>query len=257
MSTTDHQRELETSEAIRRSIVDAVNKAGKKFLTGVRTRFGGKVGVAPNLGDQLLDAAISIENQRRLAFVANLNERLEQDIANFGREVPGYKRELGYIDKHFNEMVRRMSRATEMVDLVRSSPSGALWKMGVAKEHTADCIAMDDKIWDWGALAIVNPSNRHPRCTCKLLPIPKSRSDEKVYNISDLGPDVYEGYRYREGLKTPKPPSYKRVGIAPIAPLEHSRRSDFGRRRKKVLIGYWQRLVSGELVFRTNKPPPP
>lgn len=75
--------------------------------------------------------------------------------------------EKRYTDQRAQAMAERVILAMQRARVRATSPAGAYWKLGVAKNHTAGCLKMGGKPWPWEVLARVHPP-RHPGCVSTL-----------------------------------------------------------------------------------------
>jgi hypothetical protein len=77
------------------------------------------------------------------------------------------RREKNYARQRALASGGRIFAAVGRLALEKASPLGAYWKLGVAANHTPDCVAMAEKFWPWEILRIIHPL-LHVGCKCKL-----------------------------------------------------------------------------------------
>jgi hypothetical protein len=78
------------------------------------------------------------------------------------------RREQNYARQRAIASGARVFASVERTALEEQSPQGAYWKLGVAVEHTPDCLAMAGKLWPWSVLRKIHPL-LHVGCKCTLL----------------------------------------------------------------------------------------
>jgi 2'-5' RNA ligase len=85
--------------------------------------------------------------------------------------------ERRYLMLHIASSSNRLERTAELERLRETTDAGAYWHMDPTKKtHTADCVAMEGRVWPWRVLERVNPANRHPGCGCRLLSIREAQA---------------------------------------------------------------------------------
>lgn len=153
----------------------------------------------PDLAGTLLDRKYEEERSRDEEFLTRMESRIRLKVEaafNDPNLTPAEKArkartalslEQHYFKRHLSEAAWRMARTAEMIRLKEAGEPGAYWLMDSGlQSHTADCLAMESRVWPWSVLDVVNPANRHPGCGCKLIAEGMARQ---------LGLPVKRGYR--------------------------------------------------------------
>lgn len=116
------------------------------------------------------------ESARRAEFERKVRERVRRDsMRALSLEPKERGRELGkllvreqrYAESRAQAMGERVLAAADRIVLRRESPQGAFWKLGVADQHTRDCLAMAGLFWPWEVLDTFHPPT-HAGCVCSL-----------------------------------------------------------------------------------------
>lgn len=77
------------------------------------------------------------------------------------------RREQNYARQRAIASGERVFAAIGQQALEEQSPLGAFWKLGIAAQHTPDCVAMAEKFWPWEVLRRIHPL-LHVGCKCRL-----------------------------------------------------------------------------------------
>lgn len=133
---------------------------------------------APRAAPEELRALVNEEAQRDEEFAAKQADRVSTETAQImalpdpaerERRMRGMlQSERRYAEQRSQAMAARAIAAADRAQLKAESPQGAFWQIGIAKDHTAGCLAMNGHFWPWTVLDRVHPP-RHPGCTSFLL----------------------------------------------------------------------------------------
>lgn len=164
--------------------VEAVRKALDAFFP--KTRLAQqrwlasrvKRGAIPGATQDDMLQALTFENELQGEFERRVRERVMRDVGSvIARPKPEeqrealrklFERERRYAQQRAVEMGRRLEKTTERIVVRRESPRGAFWALGVAREHTPECVAMAGKFWSWEAIEGVFRPPVGPGCRCSL-----------------------------------------------------------------------------------------
>lgn len=147
----------------------ALRERHRRFLAAELARYA----TAPR---DIADA-IEEEMQRELEFAQNSADRVARQlpaalaIKDRGQRRDAVERileaERRFAQQRSEAMLARAAAAVQRAQLRRTSPLGAFWRLGFAKNHTPGCLAMADRFWPWVVLDRVHPP-RHYGCTASL-----------------------------------------------------------------------------------------
>lgn len=120
------------------------------------------------------------EQGREREFLARMARRLRQDLpealahpdpaARLERVRAITDRERRFIDMRERAMAERAVGAAQWQWLSESSPEGAVWMLGPARSHTAECLALAGKALPHEVLEVWHPP-LHAGCRCWLMPL--------------------------------------------------------------------------------------
>lgn len=189
--------------------VETLLDALEEFSRRVRLHVGRTVGRATEgkLPAQEIADLIALETEYGEEFERKARERVRTAWAKIqglpeGERLPAIRalleQERRYAGQRAEASAVRGIRTVERVAVKRESPLGAYWKLGVAENHTRDCVAMAGKIWPWDVLDTDHPP-LGPGCVCELVSIP-------VAVLRGLAPagakPIEDARRKREMIKT-------------------------------------------------------
>src|SRR4051812_5245268 len=132
--------------------------------------------------EEKLDAIYLRRARQRLAAINRLPPTRRRDRA---RKL--IDREMTYLGQHIEQATRRITRDVEFFELRDSGATHAYWVLDPRlRNHTTDCRVMEGHVWPMSVLKVVNPSNRHAGCGCRLISVDRARA---------LGLPLTRGYR--------------------------------------------------------------
>lgn len=114
-----------------------------------------------------LEGIFQRRSTERLKIALRLAARAPDTSARTAAIDGALRREQNYARQRALASGGRLFAAIERTALEDQSPLGAYWKLGVAAEHTPDCVAMAEKFWPWEVLRRIHPL-LHVGCKCKL-----------------------------------------------------------------------------------------
>ena len=143
------------------------------------------------------------EARREVVFRRKQRERLQRDLPKALQNLdPGQRvqevqgildRERRYLGQREEALAERAYTAMEMLDLRRTSPQGAFWRLSDGVQtHTPGCIAMGNKFWPWSVLRVIHPQ-LHPGCACHLFGL--DDAVERGYMTASQVPDPADAKR--------------------------------------------------------------
>lgn len=118
------------------------------------------------------------EMAREVEFQRKQRERLEQDLPEAMKIEDPVKRQeridaILKREKRWEQMreeaaAKRSAALAGFMTIRDTSPEGAFWLLGKAREHTPDCVAMSNNFWPWSVLKRIHPL-LHAGCQCSLI----------------------------------------------------------------------------------------
>lgn len=120
---------------------------------------------------------MELEADAETAYAQKQKERIRRELATIAaipdaREraeaVRRLMRQERRIDRQRDEMgAARAYAAVQRLELRRTSPAGAYWRLGERATHCPICLFMAGRFWPWEVLDLVHPPV-HPNCACEL-----------------------------------------------------------------------------------------
>lgn len=114
-----------------------------------------------------LETIFQRRSKERLEVALRLAARAPDTSARTAAIASAVRRERTYARQRALASGGRLFSSIERTTLEEQSPLGAYWKLGIAAEHTPDCVAMAEKFWPWEVLRKIHPL-LHVGCKCKL-----------------------------------------------------------------------------------------
>lgn len=124
-----------------------------------------------------IDAALALERKLEREFQRRSAERVRAGLtvaaqapdasARAAGAESTIRREQNYSRQRAIASGQRVFASIAQQSLEEQSPLGAFWKLGIAAEHTPDCVAMAGKFWPWEVLRRIHPL-LHVGCKCRL-----------------------------------------------------------------------------------------
>lgn len=156
-----------------KAILDVVMRLSALRVARLRERLS-----AADIAPDVIEAQLREEMAREREFQARAKRRVEaalklalsaKDTSAKSASIAGaIARERQYAGMRSEAMSARVYGAINQATLERTSPHGSFWKLGQAKTHTPDCIAMAGRFWPHSVLRRIHPP-MHAGCVCDLV----------------------------------------------------------------------------------------
>lgn len=124
-----------------------------------------------------IEVALARERELEAIYQRRARERIRAalNLATTGRDASArtaatesaFRREKNYARQRALASGARVFASISQQALEEQSPLGAFWRLGIAKDHTPDCVAMAGKFWPWEVLRRIHPL-LHVGCQCAL-----------------------------------------------------------------------------------------
>ena len=169
------------AQAVKTAIVLRVLR---KLMTQRRTKNVSALEAAlrkqfPGLDDTVIRRIVEQEIRYEDAFARKSDRRVQADLQKVGQlDKDAQRKRLAEIidrEKHYGTLREKAMWARAMghahnETVKQTSPLGATWVLGAAKNHTAGCLALAGRSWPWSVLDTIPPP-LHTGCQCSLKPL--------------------------------------------------------------------------------------